>query len=289
MSSRPFDGLTIQSDGYTHFAAFLLVIDFMIVQTHFWSMLKHDPSVAENTAVKVLSGFAIASEFLLLTPLFLMSKIDASSAFVILLVVIGFSLVQLFCFAISLIKTWMIHGKMHSEGRIQSYDTYLKVATALIVIGSLASFLGALAGLIKFIGFCIYLHVLNCLRQSNGPLVIKRMFWAQIASICLAFITACVLVGMIVSLGMQFQDATPTSGNSTHAPINEDDVMAIWHAARGYFVGVVLLAVVNQFLALLTTGHFIGDACRASANYQPFQNSVEHGVDSDFETGNNSL
>jgi len=142
MSSRPFDGLTIQSDGYTHFAAFLLVIDFMIVQTHFWSMLKHDPSVAENTAVKVLSGFAIASEFLLLTPLFLMSKIDASSAFVILLVVIGFSLVQLFCFAISLIKTWMIHGKMHSEGRIQSYDTYLKVATALIVIGSLASFLG---------------------------------------------------------------------------------------------------------------------------------------------------
>jgi len=293
MSASAFNNLTIQPDGYTHFAAALLVVDFIMVQAHFWTMLKHDPSAMESTAIKVFSGLSIAAEFLVLAPLFFISKIDESSTIVILLVFLSFSLVQFFCFVISLIKTWMIHARMLAEGRIASHDTLLKIATALIFIGSVGTFfLGSFANLLSFIGLCMYLHVLNVLRKQNGPQVTSRMFWAQIASLGLSVLVAIVMVCMLFSIASKITDngdssSGDTGSQSTSAPqITEDDVIVIWNAVKKYFVGLVFLSVLGKFLKLLTTGHFIGDACGRRPLYLNFQDGVENGVDDDFENRN---
>jgi hypothetical protein len=292
MSFSEFKHLTIQADGYTDFAAALLVVDFIMVQTHFWTMLKHDPSAIESTAIKVFSGLSIAAEFLVLTPLFFISKIDEKTAIVLLLVVLGFTLVQFFCFMIAMIKTWMIHARMFAEGRITSHETLLKIATAFIFFGSLGSFLlGALfSSLIGLFGLCMYLHVLNVLRKHNGPQVTSRMFWAQIAAISLNVIIGIVVICMVWSIagqvgGNPFNNSSPSQ--STSPPqLTEDQVIAIWNAVKRYFIGLVFLSVLGKFLKLLTTGHFIGDACGQRSHDLNFQAQIENGLDDDFEAGN---
>jgi len=290
MSASSFNDLTIQADGYTYTAAALLIADFIMVQLHFWTMLKVDPSATENCSIKVFSGLSIAAEFLVITPLFFLSKIDQNSAIVILLVILGFSLVEFFCFVISLIKTWMIHGRMLAEGRITSYDTVLKVATVLILVGNLGTYLlGSFAGLLAFIGLCMYLHVLNVLRKSNAPRVTSRMFWAQIASLGIAVVTVIVMVAMIFVIATQFvndvNNRTDSPASTQSPQITEDDVIAVWNSVKKFFVGLVFLSIVGKFAKLMTTGHFIGDACGTRPHYLNFNEGVENGVD-DFEAGN---
>eukprot|EP00475_Leptophrys_vorax_P018486 TRINITY_DN2527_c0_g1_i1.p1 TRINITY_DN2527_c0_g1~~TRINITY_DN2527_c0_g1_i1.p1 ORF type:complete len:297 (-),score=94.92 TRINITY_DN2527_c0_g1_i1:74-964(-) len=284
VSAVSASNLTIQADGYTHAAAALLVVDFLLVQTHFWTMLKHDPS-AQTTGIRVLSFLAILGEFLVLTPLFFLNAIDQRSGLLLVLVPLGFSLVDFFCYLISLIKTWMIHARMVSEGRVVSYDTNLKVATGLIVVGVVGSpLLGGFASLLKFIGFVIYLHVLNVLRKSNAPRVTARMFWAQIASIGINVLSVVLIVAMVfaVASGMSNKQNNSDSDfeSSTSAPeLTEDDVVKIWSIARGYFLGVVVLMIVGHFVNLLTTGHYIGDACGQRPHYLNFSEPVEAAAD----------
>jgi hypothetical protein len=280
--SASLSGLTLQADGYTHFAAALLVVNFIMVQAHFWTMLKHDHITSESTGIKVLCGLSIAFEFLVLTPLFFISKIDANSAIVFLLAGLGFNLVDLFCFIISMMKTWMIHAQMYSEGRIASHETQLKWAVGLVVIGTVIGYFAQFGSLLTFIGFCLYLHVLNVMRKSNGPHVTSRMFWAQIGTILVAVVMVIVLLVMIFKIADSTQLANQTSGSKQ---ITEADVIAIWNMVKGYFVVLVLLTVVDNYLHLLTTGHYIGDACGNRPPLYANIHNVENGIDDDMEGG----
>jgi len=255
----PFDGITIQLDGFTYFACFLVVADFLVVQTHFATMFKSDPAAAESVSIKLLCGLAMLAEFLVISPLFFLSNISASSANVFLLVSIGLSAIQIICFTISIMKTWMIHAKMLSEGRIQSHDTYLRVAIVFIAIGLIGGYFVSFLGIVEFIGFIMYLRVLNHMRLANGPKVVSRMFWGQIASILLGFVAGIILVVMITVWALKTADELTNGGTSTVAP--DAAFNLAWNTLRGFVLGILALSVISQWLSLLTTGHFIGDAC----------------------------
>jgi len=268
MSSNGFTDLTLHLDTYTTIAAVLLVFDFVLVQTHFWTLLKNDPS-AKKTSIKALSFIAILVEFLVLTPLFFLRQLNAKSALILVLVPVGFILVNFLCFVISLVKTWRIHRRMVDEGRMVSYDTMLKVATAFIVISNVGSrLLGAIASILGFIGFCLYLHVLNKLRQYGAPAVVSRMFWAQIASIILGVITVIVFFVIALKIANTYVSNHNLHNGDQLPALTEDDVKNMWSSIRGLFVGLVVVSVIDKFLRLLSTGHYIGDSC----NPQPYLN-----------------
>jgi predicted metallopeptidase len=86
-------GLAIKADGYTNFIVVLLVVDFLIVQSHFLTMLKFDQS-ASDAKIKVFCILAILLEFLVLTPLYLINSLDLKGGICIVLVPTAFTFVS---------------------------------------------------------------------------------------------------------------------------------------------------------------------------------------------------
>jgi hypothetical protein len=307
-------GLAIKADGYTYFAVVLLAVDFVMVQSHFVTMLKYDQS-ASDVKIKVFSILSILFEFLVLTPLFFINSLDIKGGICIVLVPTAFIFVSLFCFTISLTKTWLIHNKMVSEGKIASHSTHLKVGAALIMIGYIfTSFLGSWAYFIELVGLCIYLYVLNIMRKNNGPVATSRIFWSQIASFAIGILIMILAIAMVYAItaamasqvqsqvtqnggstsmgsgtstgsgsggfpgfgsGTTFSTQKPVTTVSTQQPqaVASDTANAVWDAAKGYLVAIVFFFVVSKYVTLITTGHFIGDACSKTA-YHSFDERI---------------
>jgi hypothetical protein len=252
-------GLTLQHDAMLNAAGALLAVNFLITEVHFITMLRYDRSVAESTVLRVLAVLAMFLEILILTPFFFYSSIDTNTDLVFSLAGWGFNAISLVCFAISLMKTWMIHAQMFSEGRVTSQQSTLQWAVGLIIVGTVVGNWVSFFSLLTFIGFCMYLHVLNVLRKSNGPHVTSRMFWAQIASILLLVVMFILLIVMIVSIVNEAANLDSNGHKATTA-----DAMHLWNTVKGFLFGIVLLMVIINYVTLLTTGHYIGDACSES-------------------------
>jgi len=271
--------LANQADAVTIAGIAMVVIDFLLVQTHFMTMLKHDPYVAQSKWIKFWSILSMSAEVLVLTPLFFMNSSDDLSLLSKIGVLFAFFLVNLSSYIISLIKTRILHDRMALEGRIPAYHKLLRTATILVIVGCVGSlFLGGIGTLLNNIGFCMFLHVMNVLRRNGAAREASRMFWAHLTSILMLVIwvgVAALMLNKFSSLvgdsdsGDQIGTASPSS-----SAVSQDSDQ--WAYIGSYFIALMAITLVWKFITLITTGHFIGDSCGQRSQYLNFSNNVEH-------------
>jgi len=284
MSSMSVKNLVNQADAVTIAGIAMVVIDFLLVQTHFMTMLKHDPYVAQSKWIKFWSILSMFAEVLVLAPLFFMNSTDDISLLAKIGVLFAFFLVNLSSYIISLIKTRILHDRMALEGRIPAYHKLLRTATILVVVGCVGSFfLGGFGTLLNNIGFCMFLHVMNVLRRNNAAREASRMFWAHLTSILMLVVWVGVAALMLNKISSENQeifmgdsdsgDQIGTASPSSSAESLDSDQ---WASLGPYFIALMVITVIWKFVTLITTGHFIGDSCGQRSQYLNFSNNVEH-------------
>jgi hypothetical protein len=258
MSTSITDLIPHEVDLFTVPVVLLLSISFIIVQLHFILMLQFDeePSnVWVSRIIRFLILLSVLIEFLDLSPIYLHSLNHSMSSIVKLGLIFGAHVaVTTLCYLISIIKVAHIADIMYREGRIiTNYFKHLIGAVLLLVI----SFVGVIEITMSFYvlgctGFVLYLYVLNCLRQSEAPDEVGRMFWSLTCSLLTTIVFAVVLMGLFVKA---FND----QGFAT-AQTQSQLVLAEKNAAAEIMSELILVSIlfgiVQKALNLISTGYW---------------------------------